>query len=125
MKVPTCCDALCKMDVAQFAGGSKCLYILTRNGMLYACGDWQNGRLGIGPVKSDRSGSATYTHIPQPVTGLSDVQVKCVDVHTGGRMAMAITVDGELYSWGDGETGQLGHGDKKSVPNWDKFCCVC
>lgn len=29
--------------------------------------------------------------------------------HTGGRHAMALTVDGKVFSWGEGDDGKLGH----------------
>ena len=28
---------------------------------------------------------------------------------------MALTADGKVFSWGDGEMGQLGHGDNQCV----------
>ena len=28
---------------------------------------------------------------------------------------MALTADGKVFSWGDGELGQLGHGDNQYV----------
>ena len=30
----------------------------------------------------------------------------------GGKHAMALTTDGRVYSWGDGEDGKLGHGSR-------------
>lgn len=49
----------------------------------------------------------------QKQTGKHVAQVVCGGFHTA-----AITVDGELFTWGGGEHGQLGHGDKvnKTVP---------
>ena len=46
-------------------------------------------------------------------SGKHVAQVVCGGFHTA-----AITVDGELFTWGGGEHGQLGHGDKvnKTVP---------
>uniref|UniRef100_A0A3Q3JYF0 Uncharacterized protein n=1 Tax=Monopterus albus TaxID=43700 RepID=A0A3Q3JYF0_MONAL len=32
-----------------------------------------------------------------------------VAVHSGGRHAMALTVDGKIFSWGEGDDGKLGH----------------
>ncbi len=36
--------------------------------------------------------------------------VKKVAVHSGGKHCLAITVSGELYSWGEGDDGKLGLG---------------
>ena len=32
-----------------------------------------------------------------------------VAVHSGGKHAMALTVDGRVFSWGEGDDGKLGH----------------
>lgn len=29
-------------------------------------------------------------------------------VHSGGKHAMALTLDGKVFSWGEGEDGKLG-----------------
>lgn len=31
------------------------------------------------------------------------------NVFEGGRHAMALTVDGKVFSWGEGDDGKLGH----------------
>ena len=36
-------------------------------------------------------------------------------VGAGGRHAMALTVDGKVFSWGEGEDGKLGHFSRLSV----------
>ena len=30
----------------------------------------------------------------------------------GGKHCLALSVDGEVYSWGEGDDGKLGHGNK-------------
>ena len=35
--------------------------------------------------------------------------VKKVAVHSGGKHSMALTVDGRVFSWGEGDDGKLGH----------------
>ncbi|CDQ93884.1 unnamed protein product, partial [Oncorhynchus mykiss] len=47
--------------------------------------------------------------IPRQITALSNYVVKKVAVHSGGRHAMALTVDGKVFSWGEGDDGKLGH----------------
>lgn len=36
---------------------------------------------------------------------------KVVKVAAGGAHSAAVTADGELYTWGKGRYGRLGHGD--------------
>ena len=50
---------------------------------------------------------------PRVISELSTYVVRQVATSAGGRHAMAVTADGKLFSWGDGEFGQLGHGDNK------------
>jgi alpha-tubulin suppressor-like RCC1 family protein len=41
--------------------------------------------------------------------------VALVQVAAGGYHSMALTASGELYAWGTGDRGQLGHGGKESL----------
>ena len=36
-------------------------------------------------------------------------------VNSGGKHCLALSVDGEVYSWGEGDDGKLGHGNKTSA----------
>ena len=38
-----------------------------------------------------------------------------VAVNSGGKHCLALSVDGEVYSWGEGDDGKLGHGNKTSA----------
>lgn len=75
---------------------------VTVEGKIYACGEATNGRLGLGL-------SSGTIPIPRQITALSNYVVKKVAVHSGGRHAMALTVDGKVFSWGEGDDGKLGH----------------
>ena len=89
------------------AGGSKTLFVVSQDGKVYSCGEGTNGRLGDGCVADVAT--------PKVLTDLSMYVVKKVAVNAGSRHAMALTADGKVFSWGDGEFGQLGHGDSKYV----------
>ena len=86
------------------AGGSKSTFFITNKGKLYTCGESSSGKLGLGDV----TGNVT---IPRLIGGLSQLIVTKVSVHSGGKHVMALTSDGLAFSWGDGEYGQLGHGN--------------
>lgn len=95
---------------------------VTVEGKIYACGEATNGRLGLGL-------SSGTIPIPRQITALSNYVVKKVAVHSGGRHAMALTVDGKVFSWGEGDDGKLGHFSRMYVDpahilerNSSKFC---
>lgn len=39
-----------------------------------------------------------------------------VDIAAGGAHSACITANGELYTWGKGRYGRLGHGDSEDQP---------
>lgn len=41
--------------------------------------------------------------------------IKKVAVHSGGKHSLALTLDGKVFSWGEGEDGKLGHGNRLSL----------
>ncbi|CAH1776574.1 unnamed protein product, partial [Owenia fusiformis] len=102
IKVPVLNDTLSSLKCVQIAGGSKSLFCVTQDGKLYACGEATNGRLGLGISTGNIS-------VPRQITSLSQYVVKKVAVHSGGRHAMVLTVDGKVFSWGEGDDGKLGH----------------
>ncbi|XP_062616739.1 uncharacterized protein LOC134278436 [Saccostrea cucullata] len=70
----------------------------------------QQGVYGWGSSKYGQVGTGT-THIysrPMLIEALSGVS--CVDVVCGQYHNLALTVEGDVYSWGWGVHGQLGHG---------------
>lgn len=74
---------------------------------MYACGEGTNGRLGLGHSHNVAT--------PKPLVELSAYFIKKVAVHSGGRHSLALTMDGRIFSWGEGDDGKLGHGDKMSA----------
>lgn len=64
---------------------------------MYAWGTGKDGQLGLG-TKEDQTRPAA---LPQPVPN-------AVSVAVGPRMNVALTSEGELYSWGKGLMGELG-----------------
>ncbi|XP_060835591.1 E3 ubiquitin-protein ligase HERC2 isoform X3 [Rhopalosiphum padi] len=103
VKIPTFNEALTALKPIEIVGGSKSLFIVSNEGKVFVCGDSSGGRLGIpfcGKVSS-----------PRQIPGLSQFVIKNVAVHSGGKHAMALSFDGKILSWGDGEDGKLGHGD--------------
>lgn len=85
---------------------------VTVDGELYIWGKNANGQLGLGK-KAEKI-------IPVPV------KVKCLDGVTikiaslGFEHSIAVTDKGEALSWGDGESGRLGHGHELSILGFQK-----
>ena len=68
--------------------------LVTQEGKVYACGEGTNGRLGLS--------HSNNVSVPRQMSALSQYVVKKVAVHSGGKHAMALTVDGKVFSWGEG-----------------------
>lgn len=75
---------------------------LTTDGKVYAWGNNYFGQLGTGGLKS----------LNQPRLLDSLDGEKIVDISCGDNFSGAVTQNGDLYTWGFGNEGQLGHGDK-------------
>ncbi|XP_060607151.1 E3 ubiquitin-protein ligase HERC2-like isoform X1 [Ruditapes philippinarum] len=102
IKLPVLNETLSALKCVQIVGGSKSLFCVTQEGKVYACGEATNGRLGLGM----NTGTVS---VPRQLTALSQYVIKKVAVHSGGRHALALTVDGKVFSWGEGDDGKLGH----------------
>ncbi|XP_068628740.1 probable E3 ubiquitin-protein ligase HERC2 [Battus philenor] len=107
VKVPVFSPALSALRPVHIAGGSKTLFIVSHDGKLYACGEGTNGRLGLG--------HSINVSTPKANPYLAHVLVRRVAVHSGGKHALALTADGKVYSWGEGEDGKLGHGNRQTL----------
>lgn len=82
------------------AGSKHSIALKKDTGELYAWGYNFDGELG--------DGTNTNRNAPVAVTGLGGVVIVAVDC--GWRHNLAVTNDGKLYAWGDGDDGQLGNG---------------
>ena len=107
IKLPVFSETLVHLKPVHIAGGSKSLFVVTQEGRVYSCGEGTNGRLGLS--------HSNNVNNPRQITGLSQYVVKKVAVHSGGKHAMALTVDGRVFSWGEGDEGKLGHCSRLSA----------
>ena len=89
--------------VAVSAGGWHSLAI-TADGAVWSWGAGLNGRLGHGDTQRQL--------LPKKVEAL--VGRRVVAVSAGGEHSLALTADGALWSWGEGNFGRLGHGDTQT-----------
>jgi alpha-tubulin suppressor-like RCC1 family protein len=85
----------------------------TKDGKLYAWGYNVNGQIGNG------SGNV-FQKEPILINGFKDQIIK---ISCGFHHSMALTKDGNVYSWGNNSWGQLGNGNthNSNVPNLIEF----
>eukprot|EP00066_Takifugu_rubripes_P013620 XP_011602886.1 PREDICTED: probable E3 ubiquitin-protein ligase HERC1 isoform X2 [Takifugu rubripes] len=91
-------------DAQTIEAGQYCTFSVSTDGSVKACGKGSYGRLGLGDSNNQ---SLPKKLVLEPHRNIKKVSSsKGSDGHT-----LAITVDGEVFSWGDGEYGKLGHGN--------------
>ena len=86
--------------------GLNCTFMITSSGTVYSCGEGSYGRLGHG--NSDDLNTATLISALQGFTIIKISSSKGSDGHT-----LALSESGEVFSWGDGDYGKLGHGSSE------------
>jgi hypothetical protein len=86
----------------QVACSSRHAALVTRSGEVYTWGFGQTGCLG--------HGMAQHTAAPCPVSRLRRQGSFCIAASE--HSTAAITAEGQLYTWGQGAAGSLGHGDR-------------
>ncbi|CAI0625539.1 unnamed protein product [Linum tenue] len=96
------------LDVNHIACGVKHAALVTRQGEIFTWGEESGGRLGHGVGKD-----AIQPRLVESLAVTSVDFVACGEFHT-----CAVTMAGELYTWGDGthNAGLLGHGT--DVSHW-------
>ncbi|XP_068190129.1 probable E3 ubiquitin-protein ligase HERC1 isoform X2 [Antennarius striatus] len=91
-------------DAQMIEAGQYCTFSVSVDGSVKACGKGSYGRLGLGDSNNQ---STPKKLVLEPHRSMKKVSSsKGSDGHT-----LAITVEGEVFSWGDGEYGKLGHGN--------------
>jgi alpha-tubulin suppressor-like RCC1 family protein len=100
-------EALAGSTVVAVAAGTLTTAAVTEAGELYTWGSSRFGELGHGEEN-------TRVFLPRLVAGLAGKRV--AGLAAGTFHMLAWTDSGELYSWGYGRYGQLGHGSDQ--PEW-------
>jgi hypothetical protein len=95
-KVNGCLESKKVVFIASNGEHTACI---TEDGDTYTWGEGEYGRLG--------HGDETSRSTPKLVDGL--VGKKAKEVACGGRHTIVLTENGRVYSFGDGDSGQLGH----------------
>ncbi len=106
--LPKALESAIVLDVQNIACGGRHAALVTKQGEIFSWGEESGGRLGHG-VDSD------VLH-PKLIDALSSTNIElvaCGEYHT-----CAVTLSGDLHTWGDGtyNFGLLGHGNE--VSHW-------
>lgn len=84
--------------------GQNCTFVIQANGTVLACGEGSYGRLG--------QGNSDDLHVLTVISALQGFVVTQLVTSCGSDgHSMALTESGEVFSWGDGDYGKLGHGN--------------
>ncbi|CAM9002313.1 unnamed protein product [Rhodiola kirilowii] len=98
---PTCVPALIDYDFSKIACGHSLTVGLTTSGNVFTMGSTVYGQLG-----NPLSDGKFPTVVEDKLAGESVEEIACGAYHTA-----VLTSRNEVYSWGKGANGRLGHGD--------------
>ncbi|KAH6756631.1 hypothetical protein C2S51_038900 [Perilla frutescens var. frutescens] len=104
--LPKALETAVVLDVQNIACGGRHAALVNKHGEIFSWGEELGGRLGHG-VDSD------VLH-PKLMDALSNTNIELVAC--GEYHSCAVTLSGDLYTWGDGHFGVLGHGHE--VSHW-------
>lgn len=100
--VPTLVSTLSGVTVSHISCGQNHTICITNNGKCYSWGWAKYGQLGLG--------TRTNQRYPVMISDESIANKRIKQVSCGDRHSVAITTSGEIFTFGCGEHGQLGHG---------------
>lgn len=103
------------IQVSSIACGPWHTALVSSTGQLFTFGDGTFGVLGHGDCKS-----VSYPKEVESLKGLRAVGVACGVWHTAAIVEIMVAhssagcCSGKLFTWGDGDKGRLGHGDRET-----------
>ncbi|XP_062868147.1 probable E3 ubiquitin-protein ligase HERC1 [Trichomycterus rosablanca] len=102
VSVPTLAPSLCQTQ--QVVCGQNCTFLVQSSGAVLAVGEGSYGRLG--------QGNSDDLYTPTLISALQGyVVTQLVTSYGSDGHSLALTETGEVFSWGDGDYGKLGHGN--------------
>ena len=100
---------LSSRHVAAMAAGYSHMIALTTARDVFTWGSNLYGQLGLGAAAQDSGGGGAFFSTPQRVRIMSGLEIKLFGA--GENHTCVLTSTGDIYTWGRGDYGQLGHGD--------------
>jgi len=86
-------------------------YAVTADGRVLAWGTNWNGLLGNTPLSELQK--TRNLHPPEPLPTFTQPMPKVIDVSSMESHVLALTAEGTVFAWGNGQLGQLGIGDMR------------
>jgi alpha-tubulin suppressor-like RCC1 family protein len=107
---PQLVSTLAGRGISQVVAGWGHSAALSSSGVVYICGRNVQGQLGLGNPADFPQNERGHPYQAgfQPITELSHVKV--TQIACGGEHSVAIAATGEVFTFGAGHRGQLGHG---------------
>ena len=105
-KTPKLISSLSSKKIISFSSGKAHNLALTNKGQIYCWGANVCGQLGI-EIKKEG--------FPNPFILKSLNQIRIKTISCGNGHSLALTYNGDVYSWGADGCGQLGHDEKYSL----------
>ena len=95
-------------DIVKVDCGIDYTMCMDKTGRLYSWGANRYGQLGVTGTNTYKQSSPVALHLPHGITSV-------VDFSCGEEHSALLTDKGEVYTWGYGNDGQLGHKDKQNL----------
>ena len=94
-------EKLADKQIVKLVSGSDFNVVIDKDGVMHSWGQNNYGQLG--------NTSQLTNPVPKPIKSLASKKI--TDVTCGDNFCLALTNEGEVYSWGCGSSGQLGQGN--------------
>ncbi|CAL9159873.1 unnamed protein product [Musa hybrid cultivar] len=105
---PKLVESLTGICIQKVVCGAQCTFAIAHSGELYVWGDSNHG-LGLSGDRGNRSQWFPHT-ISGPLDDICISRVACGEWHTA-----IVSSSGQLFTYGDGTFGVLGHGNEQSL----------
>ncbi|XP_027135920.1 probable E3 ubiquitin-protein ligase HERC6 isoform X1 [Larimichthys crocea] len=104
------------VDVVLMACGQDHCVVVCTSGNVFSWGEDEDGQLGLPLNQLCNRDRPSRVPIPMP---LPVIQVACGNSHS-----LALTIGGDVFSWGSNSHGQLGHGKEVSMQYTPLLVCA-
>lgn len=107
---PQLVESLRRVNVKQVVAGWGHSAVLTAQGQVFICGRNYQGQLGLGDPDGFPQNERGHPYQAKFCTVEELEQKHVMQIACGGEHSVALLKNGEVYTFGAGNKGQLGHG---------------